>query len=532
MLRLISGEASSTMSAASASSSAFVAAAAAGSYRLKTRLYDYQDEVVRNAVTGGKIVAASMGTGKTLMMLGIFVNNPVKTLIITPTAVTHHIYDQAIKHVAGIAGRVHIYQGDRRNSPDNLRKFAYSQIIITTYPTLVAESKSKSVLFDTVFGTLFLDEAHIIRNMKTVTHRLCCSLRITGQRWCMTGTPIHNSVQDLVSLAVFMGESPQNDPRWWSRATSEDRSGWMDDRLIVITEEDAGLELPEPHFHEHEDAMEAEQLEIYNAVRLQAASAVRQFLGREIKFGSVLALITRLKQAAIHPLAMTDKWETHPEKTSNKFSRVWEIVEELPEGEKIVIVSQYTRVLQMLTDSLGESVCLFTGDMTSSERERSLAEFRREGGPRIMLLSLLAGGVGIDLTCANHMIMMDPWWTQAAEDQAFGRIHRIGQTRETHLHRLKTENSLESWICALQARKHATALDLLHGYQAGGPSAEDVVQLYQTHLRVVGAPAPPRLSSPVDEPVDDEGTDAGTDDADDVGDDVEVTALTHDDDPS
>ena len=186
------------------------------------------------------------------------------------------------------------------------------------------------------------------------------------------------------------------------------------------------------------------------------------------RFTVILTKILRLKQFCNHPYAPLPAEQHHglPPKSSTKMLKVLSIIEAIPPGEKVIIFSQFKNSLDLLAILLNENGyhnehMMYHGRLTPQDKESTLQRFEQNPTKSILLMSIKAGGVGLNLVAANHVILLDPWWNRAVEEQALARVHRIGQTREVHIHRLAIRNSIEQWVLSLQEHKLREACKVL-----------------------------------------------------------------------
>jgi len=459
-------------------------------YTLRTSLYTHQKNMIEWAEERKcGIIAADMGVGKSLVALELFRRNPIKTVYVCPKAVASHIHKQYQTHLNSPVGSCFIYLGPSRNSCLNQRRFEEARFIITTYNMLVQELGSEtSILFNTIWEQIFLDEAHCIRNANTLRYKSCITLKTTNdcKRWCITGTPVLNKKTDIISLSKFLKKEPYTTPNWWRAVTEEKLKMWRQDCCIYVSKELA-CKLPAKIIKTVYCELLPDQQIVYDAMCVSAIDIVKKYLSKEINFFSVLTIITRLKQVAIHPLIPTGTDDSAEIPDSNKFVKAKELINATPKDDKVIVFSQYTFALKLLSKYLSPDIksLTFTGDLSSAKRNKILDDFRSDESVKVLFISLLAGGVGLDIVEANHVIFLDPWWNSAIQDQAIDRAHRIGQKKTVYVHQLHSSGTLENWIQILQKSKYALSKQLINASTKEGPSKEDIKILYETHLKEV-----------------------------------------------
>ena len=178
-----------------------------------------------------------------------------------------------------------------------------------------------------------------------------------------------------------------------------------------------------------------------------------------VNFTVLLTKILRLRQCCNTPDASLGSNESHDynEISSPKFDKILEILLNMPEDEKVIIFSQWAKTLTLLSDLLKRfelNHMMYHGDQTFEQRNAVIRQFKTDGGDnKILLMSLTAGGIGLDLSCANHVILIDSWFNDAVEQQAIDRVYRIGQTKDVHVHRLYMMNSIEAWMSEMKLEK-------------------------------------------------------------------------------
>lgn len=400
--------------------------------KLKSTLYEYQQSAVRwCSRRKGGVIAAGMGTGKTLIALGVYSACPVKSLYVCPKSLVTQIRSEYERHVEG--GMVHVHMGRDRHNSENTKKFMSATFVITTYDVLVQDTLD-SLSKQTCWGHIFLDEAHTIRNPKTLKHKACMKLIAYKGKWCLTGTPVINNQKDLQSLITFIGIDPYDKPMWWRKVQTEALAEMIDTMVLYINKEDV-LTLPPKTVY-------------YHSLEYTAPPDIPEL--------HILAKITRLKQHSVHPWLISGKGKTKGTVSvpdSSKFLKALQIIESAPAEDKILVFSQYTSALELFSTYLsqhGVPSNLYHGGQSSDVRASAL------NFSKVLLLSLNAGSVGLNITQANHVIFLEPWWNQPIEEQAADRAHRIGQKKEVHVHHLISMNSLEHWIYKIHLKKPST----------------------------------------------------------------------------
>ena len=335
---------------------------------------------------------------------------------------------------------------------------------LTTYAILRLDAKA---LAARSFGAVVLDEAQAIKNPDSQTARAAYALR-AGFRLVLTGTPVENRLEELWSLMHFAnrgllgGRSDFGDQ--FARPIAEGRAGAAAAlrqriRPFVLRrlKKDVAPELPP----RTEGVLRVELTDgeraVYDAVRAATQKDVlAMFQAGDGKGGGVikaLEALLRLRQAACHPALVPG--QTAP--TSSKIEALLEALETaVAEGHKALVFSQWTSLLDLIEPALARAELPFTRlDGTTRDRGDVVARFQADDGPPVMLVSLKAGGSGLNLTAADHVFLCDPWWNPAVEAQAADRTHRIGQTRPVFVYRLVAAATVEERILALQDAKRA-----------------------------------------------------------------------------
>jgi SNF2 family DNA or RNA helicase len=388
-----------------------------------------------------------MGLGKTVISISLLCDRQYEhTLVVLPLPIITQWYESLRKFTDLLPSEISIYHGKSRKNM-NLRG---SRVILTTYDIVrrdLVDYTSVLSQFVPYLNCLILDEAHKIRNKKTKTNAICELLKHKGEDiWLLTGTVIMNKYEDFSTLRDYLevGETAK-----------------LRDYYIHLSKSECDLKLPSRSFEEHILQLSKLEREEYSKILQEIGKSAGDYRSEpsQDNLRVILVKILRLRQCCNHPDAsLTAKmYNMKVDKTaiSSKFQTILDLLRQKPEGDSVVIFSQWTHTLRILSELLTIhklSHVLFHGDLSESEREHVLGDFKR-GRPRIMLINIHAGGVGIELTAANHVILLDSWWNTALEQQAIDRCYRIGQTKEVHVHRLYIKNSIEDWMRGIKESK-------------------------------------------------------------------------------
>ncbi len=414
----------------------------------------------------GGILADDMGLGKTLQVLTLIqADHEGPTLVVCPVTLVDTWARQAAQFTPGL--RVQAFHGSQRGSLD-------ADIVVTTYGLLARDAK----LLQTAWHRVVLDEAQAIKNPDTRAARAARSLTAT-HRLVVTGTPVENHLGDLWSLLAFA--QPGLLPR---RKQFMDKfaDGKTEDltRLRAVVgpfilrrvKTDPGIlpDLPDREVIRDDCTLTREQVGAYEAVvtdmlgaldelRRTAGSAGEPKLRRR---AAVLGGISRLKQICVHPALLTESRRGLGER-SGKISRLVELCTQIvDEGQAVVIFTQFASFVPDLANhlrqALGVEVATLTGSDPRTARAATVEQFSTPAGPPILIASLKAGGTGLTLVRANHVIHLDRWWNPAVEDQASDRVWRIGQNQKVSVHVLVCPGTLEDRIdLALRSKRELAA---------------------------------------------------------------------------
>jgi SNF2 family DNA or RNA helicase len=362
-----------------------------------------------------------------------------------------------------------------------------ADVTLTTYAILRLDVE---LLAAERWDTVVLDEAQAIKNPESQVASAAFRLQAEA-RVALTGTPVENRLDELWSQMHFLnrgllGGRSDFQERYAQPIASGDAEAARRLRerirpfLLRRLKRDVAPELPPRTDVVLRCELSPLEREVYETIR---AATVEDVVRRLAEGGSVLAALEallRLRQAACHPALV-------PGQTAAGSSKVELLLEQLDsvvaEGHKAIVFSQWTSLLDLLEPPLERAGIVFARlDGSTRDRAGVVARFQSAAGPPVMLVSLKAGGTGLNLTAADHVFLLDPWWNPAVEDQAADRAHRIGQERPVLVYRLVAEATVEERILALQASKRAIA-DAALGQAEGaaaGLTRDDLFELLRS----------------------------------------------------
>jgi hypothetical protein len=397
----------------------------------------------------GAILADDMGLGKTLQALCVVGR---KTLVVCPTSLLANWRAETERCRPALSK--HVYHGpDRRLSLE-------ADVTLTTYSVLRSDT---ATLADCEWNTVILDEAQAIKNPESQVAQAAHALR-ANFRLALTGTPIENRLDDLWSQLHFanpglLGPRTEFVSRYAEPIQRGDADATARLKQICgpfVLRRTKLLVAPElPSRTEQDlyfDLADAEQ-ELYGALKFLAQREVVAQLSEGRGVMEALEALLRLRQAACHPSLV-------PGQTAAISSKLTLLLEQLQtaiaDGHKCLVFSQWTSFLDLIEPHLRQASFSYTRlDGSTRDRGRVVENFQKDSGPSVLLLSLKAGGTGLNLTAADHVFLMDLWWNPAVEQQAADRVHRIGQQRPVFVHRLIARGTVEERIVALHAQKRA-----------------------------------------------------------------------------
>jgi superfamily II DNA or RNA helicase len=427
----------------------------------------------------GAVLADDMGLGKTIQALALLTQRGKAgpSLVVAPTSVCGNWIRETQKFAPSLKPALfrEIPAADR---PARLKELRAGDLLVVSYGLLVREAAN---LAETKFSTLVLDESQAIKNADTLRAKAARQIQAEF-KVALTGTPLENHLGELWSLyrVIFPGLFGSWDEfrdRFVNREEPEQGTGKTSPRatlarqirpfLLRRTKQEVAPELPpRTEMEERIDLSPAER-RLYEDARLAAVAKLNgtNALPDEQKRFEVLAALTRLRLCASHP-ALYDPTEKAP---SSKLNRFLEIVTEIgEENHRALVFSQFTKHLALIRQALDQRgiTYLYLDGQTPPARRDELVDAFQAGAAPLFLISLKAGGTGLNLTGADYVIHLDPWWNPAVEDQATDRAHRIGQTRPVTVVRLVAKGTIEEQILSLHASKRTLVANVLEGSDA------------------------------------------------------------------
>lgn len=420
-------------------------------------------------------LADDMGLGKTVQTLALLrrhadpaIAGP--SLLVCPTSVIGTWTREAARFAPTLKLLVHDGPG-RRQGRHFQNAAARSDLVVTSYALLL---RDRELLGSVRWDTAVLDEIQNIKNPAAKQAKAACALQ-ARHRIGLTGTPVENHLTELWSIFEFLSPGYLGTlegfrrtlatpvERWHSATHAERLRRLVTPFILRRRKTDPGIapELPAKIETRESCRLTREQGQLYAGILKDMTKKIEQARGIQRK-GLVLATLTRLKQVCDHP-ALLSKQRGIVAGRSGKLSRLEEILEEVvEEGQRALVFTQYAQMGALLTRRLGErlpaEILFLHGGTPRKSREAMIERFQDlKSKAAILVLSLKAGGTGLTLTAASHVVHFDRWWNPAVEAQATDRAHRIGQTKTVHVHTLVCQGTLEERIDALiESKKKLT----------------------------------------------------------------------------
>ena len=465
----------------------------------------------------GGILADDMGLGKTAQALAHVLAEKEAgrltrpALVVLPTSLLFNWQAEAARMAPNL--RVLALHGASRGQ--RYLQMADHDLVLTTYPLLWRDVEA---LAAQPFHLLILDEAQMVKNAGSRSARALRKLQ-APHLLCLTGTPLENHLGELWAqfdflMPGFLGDVRSFNARW--RKPIEENGETLRAQLLAQRvrpfilrrrKQDVATELPPRTEVIQRVQLQGKQRELYEAVRTTADKQVRRALERQSFDGAqitILDALLKLRQVCCDPRLVKGTTKTAHTMERAKLELLADMLPALvDEGRRVLVFSQFTEMLGLaaeLLDTLALPYLTLTGQTPPRQRGAVVRQFQAQDDTSapILLVSLKAGGLGLNLTAADTVIHLDPWWNPAVEEQATARAHRIGQDQPVFVYKLVVEGSIEERMLELQARKAALAQGVL------GHDAEGAVKFSEADLHALLAP----LSEPVNNPLGIPGEDA------------------------
>ena len=425
-------------------------------------------------VKWGGILADDMGLGKTVQALSFLEyyrkeNGKLKALVVCPTTLIYNWENEIKKFTPELTYKIH-HGPLRTRLKEELENH---EITITTYGTLRSDIK---LLMSVALDYVILDESQAIKNPSSKVTKAAGLLQ-ARHRLCMSGTPLQNNTFDIFAQMNFLNPGMLGTMEFFRQefAIPIDKFGEQDRKehlkkllfpfILRRTKEQVAKDLPEKQEMILFCEMEEEQRSIYDAYRNDFRN---QILGTIETQGihksqlTILQGLMKLRQICDSPAILNEQ-----EKFDNHSIKLEELGREITENigdHKALVFSQFLGMLALIKaklDELGVKYEYFDGSTSAPDREKAIQSFQNDDEVRVFLISLKAGGVGLNLTAADYVYIVDPWWNPAVEQQAIDRTHRIGQTKNIFAYRMICKDTIEDKILQLQEKKRALAKDIV-----------------------------------------------------------------------
>lgn len=457
---------------------------------LNAALRDYQEDGYRWMMRlmswgAGACLADDMGLGKTVQTIACLLAHADKgpQLVVAPASVVLNWQ----RELARFAPSMTVFMLNEIAVADRaefIRHLDQNDVMVLTYGLLVTE---RDVLTEREWVTVCLDEAHTIKNRDTKASAAAMQLRAEN-RLILTGTPIQNHLGELWNLMQFINPGLLGSYEHFSQryitpiSAGEDEPKQQLKRLIAPfmlrrTKQQVVRELPDKEEIRVPVQLSGEEMAVYEVIRREAKAELELSATLSV---NALSMITKLREAACSAALAEKKWKGSSSKLEALADKLIPIVEG---GNKVLVFSQFTSFLQMAREAVEQAgfsdYFYLDGSTPIKERQRMVEAFQRGEKP-IFFISLKAGGLGLNLTGANYVIHLDPWWNPAIEQQATDRAYRIGQQQKVTVYHLISEHTIEEKILRLHESKRSLADSLLDGTDMSHKlTAKDMLELLE-----------------------------------------------------
>ena len=426
-------------------------------------------------VSWGGILADDMGLGKTVQALSFLQHyyeehdGDLRALVVCPTTLIYNWENEIKKFTPSL--EYYIHHGSIRNR--NIEELKKHHVIITTYGTLRSDIK---IFTQIPLDYVILDESQAIKNPSSKVTK-AASLLHAKNRLCMSGTPLQNNTFDIYAQMNFLNPGMLGSMEFFRQefAIPIDKFGENEQKehlkkilypfILRRTKEQVAKDLPEKTETVLFCEMEHDQRKIYDAYRNEFRAKIMGTIeeqGIQRSQLTILQGLMKLRQICDSPAILNEQ-----EKFENHSIKLDELAREITENignHKALIFSQFLGMLALIRhklEVLGVKYEYFDGSTSAPDREKAIQAFQNDEETRVFLISLKAGGVGLNLTAADYVYIVDPWWNPAVEQQAIDRTHRIGQTKNIFAYRMICKDTIEDKIMQLQEKKRLLAKELI-----------------------------------------------------------------------
>lgn len=446
-----------------------------------------------NNIGWGGILADDMGLGKTIQTLSFLLHlketmETIKVLIVSPTTLLYTWENEIKKFTPQLS--YHIHHGNQRLT--TIEQFTNVDVILTTYGTLRSDIK---FFTDISFNYIVLDESQSIKNPISKAAKAVMLLK-TNNKLCLSGTPLQNNTFDIYAQMQFLNPSMLGSIEHFKQNfaipidklndenSKEHLRKLLQPFMLRRTKEQVAKDLPAKTETILYCEMGTEQRDIYETYRQLYRTKILGLVneqGIQKSQFTILQGLMKLRQICNSTATLNKE-----EKATAHSVKLDELTRELNENignHKVLIFSQFLGMLSLIKDRLTEMeipfVC-FDGSTSAIDREKAIQQFQQDDNYRVFLISLKAGGVGLNLTAADYVYLVDPWWNPAVEQQAIDRTHRIGQNKNVFAYRMICKDTIEDKIIKLQEQKRKLASDLINNDSnfASSLSKEDLEYLF------------------------------------------------------
>ena len=454
-------------------------------------------KVLENYGFGG-ILADDMGLGKTIQLLAVILDyiqnekKPKPSVVVCPSSLSLNWQNEIKKFTPDLTSLVIHGNADERKK--QLKRIPKYNIVITSYDLLKRDIETYKEL-NYEFKFIIADEAQYIKNNNTQNAKAIKEIN-ANTKYALTGTPIENSLSELWSIFDFImpgylfGYRKFKELYEMPIVKDEDNVAMRKLKMLIepfILRRIKGevlTELPDKTITVLNNEMEEEQQKIYMSYMQNARSEMMQEInanGFEKSQIKILALLMRLRQICCHPALFLSDYKAE----SSKLNQCIEVIKDaVDSGHKILLFSSYTGMFPLIEEKLKKEKIEYsklTGQTKVGERIKLVDEFNEDEHKKVFLISLKAGGTGLNLIGADMVIHYDPWWNISAENQATDRTYRIGQKKNVQVYKLITKNSIEEKIYELQERKSKLIDNVLSTNETflNKLSKEEIMELFK-----------------------------------------------------